>query len=119
MAYDDLDEQPLDPVMERVRKKMVRLMVISIGIMMVGLFAVLFAIIYKFNNPTDESAREVARVPGQVTEINLGLPSDARILSTVIEESKLVIDVEVSGNKRQLIVVDTNTGQLISRINLN
>jgi hypothetical protein len=45
---DDLEEKPLDPEMEKVRRKMVRLLAVSIGIMFIGLMTVLGAIVYKF-----------------------------------------------------------------------
>ena len=44
---DEQDEKPLDPEMEKVRRKMVRLLGISIGIMFVGLMAVLAGVVYK------------------------------------------------------------------------
>jgi len=53
---DTDEEQPLDPAMERVRRKMVRLMVISIGIMMVGLMAVLGAIVYKIGGSGEQAS---------------------------------------------------------------
>ena len=40
-------EKPLDPAMERVRRRLARLMVVSIGVMLVGLMAVLAAVVYK------------------------------------------------------------------------
>ena len=46
---DDLDEKPLDPEMEKVRRKMVRLLAVSIGVMFIGLMAVLGAIVYKIH----------------------------------------------------------------------
>jgi hypothetical protein len=49
---DDLEEKPLDPEMEKVRRKMVRLLAVSIGIMFIGLMTVLGAIVYKFTQPT-------------------------------------------------------------------
>ena len=33
---DDPDDKPLDPEMEKVRRKMVRLLAVSIGIMFIG-----------------------------------------------------------------------------------
>jgi hypothetical protein len=47
MTAEIEDEKPLDPTIEAVRKRLARLMVVSIGIMMVGLLAVLGAIVYK------------------------------------------------------------------------
>ena len=55
----DGDEQPLDPAMERVRRKMIRLLAVSIGIMVIGLMAVLAAIVYKISQPVLEVATAV------------------------------------------------------------
>ena len=46
-ADDFDDDKPLDPAMEKVRRKLARLMAVSIGIMLVGLMAVLGAVVYK------------------------------------------------------------------------
>ncbi|MGI9350200.1 MAG: hypothetical protein ACR2O3_01445 [Rhizobiaceae bacterium] len=119
MTYDDTEEQPLDPVMERVRKKMIRLMIISTGIMMIGLLAVLFAIIYKFSNPSVKSGDETARVPSDPVEINLGLGADIQINSVTVHSDQVIFDVEETGRKRRVIIVDSRTGQIISRINVN
>ena len=43
------EDKPLDPMVENVRRRMMRLMVVSIGIMMIGLMAVLGSIVYKYN----------------------------------------------------------------------
>ena len=60
---DDLDEKPLDPEMEKVRRKMVRLLAVSIGIMFIGLVTVLGALVYKFTR-SDDSAATGAQVAG-------------------------------------------------------
>ena len=119
MTYDDTEEQPLDPVMERVRKKMIRLMIISTGIMMIGLLAVLFAIIYKFSNPSIDGGSDTARVPVDPVEINLGLAENARINEVSVQSGRVIFDVEEPDNKRRVIIVDTTSGQIISRININ
>ena len=47
-SYDDT-EAPLDPAAARLRRKLVRLLFVSGGIMMLGLIAVFGAIVYKLN----------------------------------------------------------------------
>jgi hypothetical protein len=42
-------EQPLDPAMERIRRKMVRLQLVSGGILLVCFMAVIAAIVYKIS----------------------------------------------------------------------
>jgi len=119
MAQEDMEEQPLDPVLERVRRKMMRLMVISIGIMMVGLLAVLFAIIYKFNNPDrSETAQAEAENKGSVTQTNLELPANARVVSTSVDSNRMVLEIAEDGKPAGYIIVDTGTGNVVSRISL-
>jgi hypothetical protein len=72
---DDQEDKPLDPVMERVRRKMMRLQLVSGGIMFVMFLAVLAAIVYKIN--TRDGKPEAAAVSG-----GLAVPSDAPIKAT-------------------------------------
>ena len=98
---------------------MIRLMIISTGIMMIGLLAVLFAIIYKFSNPSIDGGGDTAGVPVDPVEINLGLAENARINEVLVQSDRVIIDVEEPGNKRRVIIVDTKSGQVTSRININ
>lgn len=118
---DDIEEEPLDPVMERVRKKMVRLLVISIGIMVIGLMAVLGAIVYKISqpkNPETESARQdvIPRKPAPAGEIVVDLPDGATILSTRFVESRLLVDVRLEDGGREFVIVDLNSGTVSGRV---
>lgn len=117
MTYQDEEEQPLDPVMERVRKKMIRLMVISIGIMMVGLLAVLFAIIYRIGNaPPDQEVQSTDLPAGARVEINLDLPAGTRIVSSTVENYRLVLHTMTADGVAEFFIIDTRNGKLISRI---
>jgi hypothetical protein len=71
---DDQEDKPLDPVMENVRRKMVRLQLVSGGIMLLMFMAVLAAIVYKIN--TRESKPEAVAAGG------LTVPSDAPLKAT-------------------------------------
>ena len=115
------EEEPLDPVMERVRKKMIRLLVISIGIMVVGLMAVLGAIVYKISNPTSsqeaasqpQTAGEVSDSQGALAEnIELELPDGTVILSTSMTDNRLLISVLLADGSPEFRVVDLTSGQV-------
>ncbi len=54
--HDEQDEKPLDPVLERVRRKMIRLQLVSAGVMVVALMAVLIAIVYKGHRANEPRA---------------------------------------------------------------
>lgn len=72
-AAQAYQEPPLDPAMERVRRKMIRLLIISIGIMVIGLIAVLSAVVYKINQTPDTAESETAQsdIPGQNSGANI------------------------------------------------
>jgi hypothetical protein len=72
---DDLDEKPLDPEMEKVRRKMVRLLAVSIGVMFIGLMTVLGAIVYKFT----QSRRCTGHRKARRRLFACSVPSDAPV----------------------------------------
>ncbi|MBN9055211.1 MAG: hypothetical protein BGO06_06740 [Shinella sp. 65-6] len=72
---DDQEDKPLDPVMENVRRKMMRLQLVSGGIMLLMFMAVLAAIVYKISN-RDGKPEAVATSGG------LSVPSDAPVKAT-------------------------------------
>ena len=72
------DEKPLDPAIEAVRKRLARLMLVAIGIMMVGLFAVLGAIVYKaYGTPTrNPSLNGTIQIPAGMSVIDHSIDGD-------------------------------------------
>ena len=54
--------EPLDPVMERVRRKMVRLMIVSTSIMVIGLGAVIVGIFYRASQIGTDEVEPIAMV---------------------------------------------------------
>jgi len=72
---DDQEEKPLDPVMENVRRKMIRLQLVSGGIMLLMFMAVLAAIVYKIT--TRDGKPQAASVTSGVA-----VPSDAPLKAT-------------------------------------
>ena len=73
---DDQEEKPLDPVMENVRRKMMRLQLVSGGIMLLMFMAVLAAIVYKINTRDGKPEAAVTAAGG------LAVPSDAPVKAT-------------------------------------
>jgi hypothetical protein len=78
MNAAELDEEkPLDPAIEAVRKRLARLMVVSVGIMMVGLLAVLGAIVYKASGPSQIAmANGTLAIPAGMTVIDQSLDGE-------------------------------------------
>ncbi|MGL4404866.1 MAG: hypothetical protein ACRCT6_03840 [Notoacmeibacter sp.] len=77
MTEEIEDDKPLDPAIEAVRKRLARLMVVSIGIMMVGLLAVLGAIVYKTTGRTEVSTGSgTLAIPDGMTVVDHSLDGD-------------------------------------------
>ena len=110
------EEAPLDPVMERVRKKMVRLLIVSIGIMVIGLMAVLFAIVYKISNPEPDAYQSAApeRLPSNgiaTGTIEVDLPSGATVVSREMIGDQVFIEASLPGGVTHYIIVDLRSGK--------
>ncbi|WP_431320168.1 hypothetical protein [Rhizobium sp. YTU87027] len=119
---DDQDEKPLDPAMERVRRKMIRLQIVSGIIMFVSLMAVFGAVVYK-------TMRAPAKEP--VAATSAGVPSDAPVSVTatlppgfVIQSSSLsggqimFFGATANGIKKSL-VVDILSGRIVADVTIN
>jgi hypothetical protein len=127
---DDPAEAPLDPAAERVRRKLVRLLVVSFGIMVLGLGAVIAAIIYKINERNDDAAiardstlagtaaRE-SRLSAQTAIAGaIDLPAGARIVAADLDGDHALITLALPAGAMQLLVLDLPTGKIIVRYDL-
>lgn len=95
------EEKPLDPAAERLRRKMLRLMVISLGTMFIGIFAVLFAIVYKMNNS--------AVVADQIEAV-IDLPDGFHIEETSIGDGTIILRGQDSAGTNRLWLFDATSG---------
>jgi hypothetical protein len=120
MSNADEDEKPLDPVMENVRKKMVRLLLTSLGIMMVGLMAVLGAIVYKINSGGGGVAAVRTEIPsdGAVIAGSIALPKGAWVNGQSLSGNRISLDVTLQGGARQIVVYDMASLKIVARFAL-
>jgi hypothetical protein len=115
-AYDRDEEEPLDPAAERLRRKMVRLLIVSGGIMMLGLIAVFAALVYKLGmlGPGDAATTAFRDPFGAVVEAPITLPPGARLLSADLDGNRALLTVEADGAST-LILLDLATGKTLGR----
>lgn len=126
-ARHDIDEEkPLDPAVERVRRKMMRLMLISIGIMMVGLMAVLGAIVYKIS-ARSEAAKQA---PGAASGISgvpvepgfagrIDLPDGSQIISTALDGGNILLHVRIPDQGERLLVYSLGEDRVIATVTVD
>ena len=117
---DDLDEKPLDPEMEKVRRKMVRLLAVSIGIMFIGLMTVLGALVYKFTRADDSGAQVAASsasVPSDAPiEGVAALPSGFTVENVTLDGNRIGFFGRASDGSMRLIFHDISVGRIVSDI---
>ncbi len=120
---DDLEEKPLDPDMEKVRRKMVRLLAVSIGIMFIGLMAVLGAIVYKFTQEdasgsgSQIAAGSTMTLPGDdVREAVATLPQGFAVQSVALDDVRIGFFGRAADGSQRLIIHDVSLGRIVSDV---
>ncbi|GLR51304.1 hypothetical protein KYK30_20730 [Shinella yambaruensis] len=119
---DDQEDKPLDPVMENVRRKMMRLQLVSGGIMLLMFMAVLAAIVYKIN--ARDGKPEAVASSGSA----LAVPSDAPVKATAtLPDGFAVSAVSNSGGQilfygvmadgaRKAFLFDIAAGRIVAEV---
>ena len=124
-------DAPLDPAVEKVRRKVMRLMGISIAIMMVGLMAVFGAIFYKISTPaknnepqvdeqnaSNEQQGEVSRLGAAGSDFNgnIVLPQGSTIVDSQLSQGQILLNVRSSQGQTSLWVYDIATKRVFAKI---
>jgi hypothetical protein len=117
MGVHDEDEAPLDPAQERLRRKLVRLLFVSGGIMMLGLIAVFSAIVYKVGEggalqPPAGGVSFSAEAP---VEGVIAVPAGYRLLGATLDGERALLSLEAPDGSSLLLLVDLRTGAELAR----
>jgi hypothetical protein len=107
---DDKAEPPLDPVLEKVRRKMIPLM------------AVLAAIVYKANRlPATNPPQSVqADVPSEgVVTATASLPAGFILSSMQLANGQILFDGTTADGIRKALVFDTRLGRIVADITVS
>jgi hypothetical protein len=129
----DNEDAPLDPAVERVRRKVMRLMGISIAIMMFGLMAVIGAIFYKISGPDDEiiaangemknstglrQSGDQDMVDKRFADLtgNINLPQGSTIVNAQLSDGQILLSVKSVINEHSFWVYDLAAGRVFARV---
>ncbi len=124
-------EPQIDPVMERVLRKMVRLLLVSIGVMIIGLMAVLAAVVYKINASPDAdqletaaSAAELAKTEAKpedllpLVESQLELTPGTRLLSQSLSGNLVSLETLLPDGGTEIMIYDYRQSRFVGRMRL-
>ncbi|MQW90155.1 hypothetical protein [Sinorhizobium saheli] len=113
------DDKPLDPAMENVRRKMVRLQLVSAGVMLIMLMAVLGAIVYKLTRPDgrSETAQPAIGVPGDApVNAIAALPAGFSVSDVALSGSQVLFYGSLPGAEPRAIVFDIAAGRIVADV---
>src|SRR5690606_37772721 len=117
---DHAAEAPLDPAVERVRRRLLRFAVINIGILFAAVIVVLGAIVYKTMRLGDEPAGSVGVPPaGVVTTGEIALPAGARILSQALSGDRMSLQVRLADGRQAIFLYDLPSNRMIGRFTVS
>ncbi len=111
------EEAPLDPAVERIRRKLARLLIASFGVMFLGLIAIFAVIVYRLNAAPGDAglSADAHRVPAG--DATIRLPAGARLVSTALDGGRALLQVESSAGA-ELVLVDLADGAILARYDL-
>jgi hypothetical protein len=126
METDDLDDKPLDPAVEKVRRKMVRLLAVSIGIMMIGLMTVLGAIVYRVTQAGDDG-EVAATVTDRRFEVPAGepyraqavLPAGFTVESVALDGGTVLFFGRAGDGGRKAYLFDIAAGRIVADVTVS
>jgi hypothetical protein len=117
-ADDDSEEKPLDPAVERVRRKLVRFVAINLGLLFVALMAVVAALVYK-SGWSEPQTPVLSAVPspaeGGVLAGDIVLPAGAKLLSHSLSGNRLALDAELADGSRAIFLYDIAGQRVVGR----
>jgi len=112
--FPDDEDKPLDPTLEKIRRKMVRLLVISGSVIVLGLMAVVVAIVQKTGRNSSATAPQIAadNIP---TAQSVALPKGFTLESTTVDGNRIWFMGE-AGGRHVILVHDIATGKTLTEI---
>lgn len=93
-----------------------RLLLVSGGIMMLGLIAVFAAIVYKLNESGSASRPPAARLSAEApVDGSISIPPGYRLIGTALDGERALLSLEAPDGASTLMVIDLATGAELSR----
>lgn len=112
------EDKPLDPAVERVRKKLVRFVAINLGLLFLALMAVVGALVYKArtsSTPAQEIAGDIQAPAGGQISGEIVLPVGSKVMSQALSGNRISIDAELADGSRTIFLYDIAERRVIGQ----
>lgn len=110
-------DEPLDPRVEAVRRKLVRLLAVGGGVMVLGFAALVVAVVYRVNAGSDSARPAAVSAPVTLAPVALAVPAGARVTGTAVSDGRIALTLTLPDGRRVIRVHDTR-GQLVVQYDL-
>ena len=107
MANEHIDDdEPLDPAVERVRRKLARLMLVSVGTLGLGVLAILAAVVWRSSEPE----------PAAAVDRTIGLLPGASLRDAALDGNRIAVTIDLPNGATEIVTFDMRTGAVIGRL---
>lgn len=116
---DENDEKPLDPAVEKVRRKLVRFVAINLGLLFAAVMAVLAAVVYKSTTneaPVAAADSNILVPSGEALAADIPIPAGARIVAHALSGNRISLDLELAGSRRVILVYDMSERRVVAEL---
>ncbi len=117
---DDEEDKPLDPNVDKLRRKLIRFMVVNLGLLFFALMVVVAALVYKSYTakPAAPIAGDIQTPAGEPLTGDIVLPVGTKVLSQSLSGDRLSIEAELADGGRAIFVYDIAERRMIGRYTL-
>ena len=112
------EDKPLDPSVERVRRKLLRFMIINLAILFIAFALVIGAFIYKSTSlaPKRPAGQEAEIQPPSGADAVAGtiaIPAGARIVSQTLSGTEVLLGLELADGSRSFLLYDLKAARTL------
>ncbi|MCA0275693.1 MAG: fimbrial protein [Proteobacteria bacterium] len=115
------EDKPLDPAVERVRRKLVRFVAINLGLLLLALMTVVGALVYKARTSSVATPEIGGDIPapagGQLTG-EIVLPVGAKVVSQSLSGGRITIDAELVDGNRVIYLYDIAERRIVGQFSI-
>ena len=124
IEQNEQQDEPLDPAMEAVRRKMIRLQVVSGAVMFISLMAVFGAVVYKAMGSKSEAPAATSttmQVPtdGGMLSATASLPEGFVLSNTSYSGGDILFEGRTANGTRKALVFNIASGRFIADVTID
>ena len=111
------DDKPLDPSVERVRRKLLRFMIVNLAILFIAFALVIGAFIYKSSLAPKRAVEQETQIrpPSGADAVagTIAIPAGARIMSQTLSGRDVLLGLDLADGSRSFLLYDLQAARTL------